>query len=74
MRAIVQGRDERRGREQRAARRATEATGHMTASAYDCAPHAEPPGFTIRPLLSTLPINFNYLWETPFWTAFVTRS
>jgi hypothetical protein len=48
------GRDERRGTEQRATRRTTEATGYMymtVTSAYDYASHAEPQGFIIRPLL-----------------------
>ena len=44
---------ERRGWEQRAMRRAAEATGHKTASAYGYAIHTKPQGFIIRPPLLT---------------------
>ena len=47
--------DERRGREQRATRRATAETGYMTATSaydYDVRITCEPQGFIIRPLLS----------------------
>jgi hypothetical protein len=45
---------ERRGREQRAMRRATDAMGHKIASAYGYATHTKPQGFFIHPpLLAT---------------------
>jgi hypothetical protein len=43
-----QRREERRGREQRATRRATDATGHKIATQ-----HTKPQGFIIRPPLLT---------------------
>jgi hypothetical protein len=43
-----QRREERRGREQRATRRATDATGHKMATQ-----HTKPQGFIIRPPLLT---------------------
>jgi hypothetical protein len=46
--AMQQRREERRGREQRATRRATDATGHKIATQ-----HTKPQGFIIRPPLPT---------------------
>jgi hypothetical protein len=53
--AAEAGRETRqRGREQRAMRRATDATGHNIASAYEyTTQHTKPQGFIIRPPLLT---------------------
>ena len=48
-----QRRDERRGGERRAMRRATDAMRHRTARAYGYATHIKPQGFTSRPPLLT---------------------